>query len=71
MIGVVLAGLALGNWLGGRIADTRPGRTTLSALYLGGAAGTALILFFARDVERVHGAHLAGRRSSRCCGSPG
>ena len=51
VIGVVLAGLALGNWLGGRIADTRPGRTTLSALYLGGAAGTALILFFARDVS--------------------
>jgi predicted membrane-bound spermidine synthase len=51
VIGVVLAGLALGNWLGGRIADTRPGRTTLSLLYLGSAAATALILFFARDVD--------------------
>jgi hypothetical protein len=51
VIGVVLAGLALGNWLGGRIADTRPGRTTLSMLYLGCAAATALILFFARDVD--------------------
>jgi MFS family permease len=51
VIGVVLAGLALGNWLGGRLADRRPGRTTLSALYLGGAAATALVLFFARDVD--------------------
>ena len=51
VIGVVLAGLALGNWIGGRIADTRPGRTTLSMLYLGCAAATALILFFARDVD--------------------
>ena len=51
VIGVVLAGLALGNWLGGRIADTRPGRTTLSMLYLGCAAATALILLFARDVD--------------------
>ncbi len=51
VIGVVLAGLTLGNWLGGRLADRRPGRTTLSALYLGAAAATALILFFARDVN--------------------
>jgi hypothetical protein len=51
VIGVVLAGLALGNWLGGRLADRRPGRTTISALYLGSAAATALILFFARDVD--------------------
>ena len=43
VIGVVLAGLALGNWLGGKVADTRPGRTTLSALYLG-AVGVALML---------------------------
>jgi spermidine synthase len=50
VIGVVLAGLAIGNWVGGRIADQRPGRTTLSALYLGSAAATALVLFFARDV---------------------
>jgi spermidine synthase len=51
VIGVVLAGLAIGNWVGGRIADTRPGRSTISWLYLGCAATTALILFFARDVD--------------------
>ena len=51
VIGVILAGLALGNWIGGRIADFRPGRTTLSMLYLGCAASTALILLFARDVD--------------------
>ena len=38
MIGVVLAGLAIGNYLGGKLADRRPGRTTLSAIYLGAAA---------------------------------
>lgn len=51
VIGVVLAGIAIGNWLGGKLADRRPGRTTLSMIYLGAAATTALILFFARDVD--------------------
>jgi MFS family permease len=51
VIGVVLAGIAIGNWLGGKLADRRPGRTTLSAIYLAAAAATALILLFARDVD--------------------
>src|SRR4029453_14798670 len=34
VIGVVLAGLSIGNWLGGKIADRWPGRSTLSLLYL-------------------------------------
>jgi predicted membrane-bound spermidine synthase len=51
VIGVVLAGLAIGNYLGGKLADRRPGRTTLSAIYLAAAATSALILFFARDVD--------------------
>ena len=51
VIGVVLAGIAIGNWLGGKLADRRPGRTTLSMIYLAAAATTALILFFARDVD--------------------
>jgi spermidine synthase len=38
VIGVVLAGLSLGNWIGGRIADRRPGRSVLSLLYLLSAA---------------------------------
>lgn len=55
VIGVVLAGIAIGNWLGGKLADRRPGRTTLSAIYLAGAAASALILFFARDVDAFTG----------------
>jgi predicted membrane-bound spermidine synthase len=51
VIGVVLAGIAIGNWLGGKLADRRPGRTTLSMIYLAAAGTTALILFFARDVD--------------------
>ncbi len=50
VIGVVLAGLTLGNYLGGKLADRRPARTTLSAIYLAAAVASALILFFARDV---------------------
>ena len=59
VIGVVLAGLAIGNWLGGRIADraTRP-HHAVGALPRRRPRRTALILFFARDVERLHGAHL-------------
>jgi spermidine synthase len=51
VIGVVLAGITIGNWFGGRLADQRPSRTVLSMLYLGGAAASALILLFARDVD--------------------
>ena len=55
VIGVVLAGIAIGNYLGGKLADRRPGRTTLSMIYLGAAAASALILFFARDVDAFTG----------------
>jgi MFS family permease len=55
VIGVVLAGIAIGNYLGGKLADRRPGRTTLSAMYLGAAGASALILFFARDVDAFTG----------------
>ena len=51
VIGVVLAGISIGNYLGGRLADQRPSRTVLSAIYLGAAAASALILLFARDVD--------------------
>jgi MFS family permease len=55
VIGTVLAGLTLGNYLGGKLADRRPGRTTLSAIYLAAAGASALILFFARDVDAFTG----------------
>src|SRR5215212_2827390 len=40
VIGVVLAGLALGNFFGGRLADRRPDRSTLALVYLAGSIGT-------------------------------
>lgn len=39
IIGIVLAGMSLGNYLGGRIADRRPSRRTLGVIFL--AAGVA------------------------------
>jgi hypothetical protein len=53
VIGVVLAGISLGNWLGGRIADRRPGRTILSYEYLLGAAASGLILVLSRDLGAI------------------
>src|ERR671924_510051 len=44
VIGVVLAGLSLGNWIGGKIADWRPGRSILSLLYLLSAIASGMIL---------------------------
>jgi hypothetical protein len=51
VIGVVLAGITIGNYLGGKLADQRPSRTVLSMIYLGAAAASALILLFARNVD--------------------
>lgn len=53
VIGVVLAGLSIGNYLGGRLADRRPDRTTLSYLYLASAVSSALILLLSRDLTSV------------------
>jgi predicted membrane-bound spermidine synthase len=53
VIGVVLAGLTLGNWLGGKIADRWPGRATLSVLYLLAAFSAAVILLLARDLPAI------------------
>jgi spermidine synthase len=53
VIGVVLAGISLGNWLGGRVADTRPGRTILSYEYLAAAIAAGLILVLSRNLASV------------------
>ena len=37
VIGVVLAGISAGNYLGGRVADRFPSATTLSLILLAGA----------------------------------
>src|ERR1700738_4983015 len=44
IIGVVLAGISLGNYLGGRIADRWPERRTLGVLLAGGGLGRLGIL---------------------------
>jgi predicted membrane-bound spermidine synthase len=44
VIGVVLAGISLGNFLGGRVADRWPSRSTLALIYLAGAGASLLIL---------------------------
>jgi spermidine synthase len=44
IIGVILAGIALGNYLGGKVADRRPSPYLLSAMFLFGGLLTALTL---------------------------
>jgi predicted membrane-bound spermidine synthase len=53
VIGVVLAGISLGNWLGGWVADRRPGRSILSYEFLAAGAASALILLLSRDLPSV------------------
>src|SRR5262245_27962248 len=48
LIGIVLAALALGYWLGGRVADRRPEKTLLGRLVLGAAIFVAVIPFAAK-----------------------
>jgi spermidine synthase len=44
VIGVVLAGVTLGNYVGGRLADRSPTRSTLAMIYLVGAAASLMVL---------------------------
>src|SRR5262245_56685937 len=48
LIVIVLAALAVGYWLGGRIADRRPDPHLLGLIVLGGAVFVALIPFVAK-----------------------
>src|SRR6187399_376257 len=48
LIGIVLAGLALGYWLGGKLADRRPERRLLGLIVLAAAIWVALTPFLAR-----------------------
>ncbi len=50
VIGVVLAGITIGNYLGGILADRRPRRTTLGALLLAGGAASLAVLVLAAVV---------------------
>src|SRR5919197_1175298 len=53
IIGVVLAGISLGSWLGGKLADRRPGRSVLSLLFLLSAVASALILLLASHLNTI------------------
>ncbi len=64
LIGVVLAFLALGAWLGGRLADRRLSPRVLGAILAGGGFGTALTtlvhpLFGIRLMETLPNLHVA------------
>ncbi len=48
LIGIVLAGLAVGYWLGGKIADRRPERRLLGLIVLAAALWVAVTPFVAR-----------------------
>ena len=48
LIGIVLAALALGYWLGGRVADRRPERKRLGRIVLAAAVFVAVIPFAAK-----------------------
>jgi spermidine synthase len=53
VIGVVLAGVSLGNYLGGRLADRRPTRSTLGLVYLAAAAASVLLLGVLRFMDSL------------------
>lgn len=53
VIGVVLAGISLGNFIGGRLADARPGRRTLAYQYLASAGACAIVLILSRLLEHL------------------
>jgi spermidine synthase len=50
LIGIVLAALAVGYWLGGRLADRRPERSLLGFIVLGAAVCVAAIPFVAKPL---------------------
>lgn len=53
LIGVILAGLAVGYWLGGRLADRRPRASVLGLVVLGAALCVAALPFVAKPFLNV------------------
>jgi len=53
VIGVVLAGVSLGNYLGGWIADRWPSRSALALVYATSSLASLAILVFVRYVESL------------------
>jgi len=50
IIGLILASLSLGYWLGGRLADSRPSPSLLGAIVLGAAVFVAIVPFVAHPI---------------------
>ncbi|MBM3945075.1 MAG: hypothetical protein FJ317_06250 [SAR202 cluster bacterium] len=55
IIGIVLAGISVGNYLGGRLADRFPRPTTLGIILLGSGASSLLVLAIVNPVAGVFG----------------
>jgi len=53
VIGVVLGGISLGNYFGGRVADRWPSRSTLALIYLAASASSLLVLGVLRFVDSL------------------
>jgi predicted membrane-bound spermidine synthase len=53
VIGVVLGGISLGNYLGGKLADRRPTRSTLGLIYLAASAASLLVLGVLHFVDSI------------------
>src|SRR5438093_13098397 len=60
IIGVVLAGISLGNYLGGRTADRSPHRQTLGVLLVAGGLASLAILPLINVATAIHTAALIG-----------
>ena len=53
VIGLVLASLSLGYWLGGRLADRRPEPRVLGGIVIGAAVLIAVVTFLARPLLEI------------------
>ena len=53
VIGVVLAGITIGNYLGGRLADYRPSRSTVALIYLAASAASLSILGLVHVIDSL------------------
>ncbi len=69
LIGLILFYLALGYWLGGKIADRSPHLVTLLRLAAGGAFGVGLVPTVARPVLQVASQGIAGLDAGLLAGS--
>ena len=65
VIGVVLAGVSLGNYLGGRIGDRSPSRSTVAVIYVAASLASLAIL----GLPLREGAGASNRRAGNRAGA--